>query len=112
MITFDCPYCHVKLDAEDMYAGKTVSCPGCGKACQIPDRQPAVTLHPVQREAPAKPVSRIPPWKIAGSVFLGCFGAIVVIVLIIVLVAGIFVTKSSDNTAAQIRQAAESLEEK
>lgn len=36
-MNFACPTCHITLQAETDYAGKTVKCPGCGTRIQIPE---------------------------------------------------------------------------
>ncbi len=42
MIEFKCPSCNEPMEFADNLAGQTVSCPACGRPCQVPESGEAV----------------------------------------------------------------------
>jgi peptidyl-prolyl cis-trans isomerase A (cyclophilin A) len=41
MLQFECPYCKAKCESAAEFAGKSIACPGCGKAVPVPAQSSA-----------------------------------------------------------------------
>lgn len=63
-LSVTCPNCDKTINAEDKFAGKSVVCPGCGHALEIPKAQPTPSLEPPPApppEPPPAPPPKAPP---------------------------------------------------